>query len=87
MTDDLVKIRAYPNPFQSQVTIDYVVEKNFDRLHMELYDVLGRLVEEVQLTSSIGSVELRPNDPAEVYFVAFRVDDELSEAVKVIKGW
>lgn len=84
--DDLVKMRIYPNPFQSQVTIDYKIEKSFNTLTMLVFDVTGKLVEEVPLANSLGSVELQPNYPAGVYFVAFRLDDRLSESARVVKG-
>lgn len=84
--DNQVKIRAYPNPFGSFLNIDYVVQKDANEIQIEMYDVLGRLIEEVDLLGKIGTVSLAPDAPAGVYFVTIRLDDELSEAIRVVKG-
>ncbi|MCB0520644.1 MAG: choice-of-anchor B family protein [Lewinellaceae bacterium] len=82
---DLVKMRVYPNWFDTEFTVEYAVEKNFNQLKMMVFNTLGQLVDETSLTTSRGSVQVQVAYPSGVYFVVFRVDDRLSDAYKVLK--
>jgi choice-of-anchor B domain-containing protein len=83
--DDLVKWRIYPNPFRTKLTLDYKVMKSFNSLKLLVFNVFGQKVEERSLTAAVGSVQLQPDFPPGVYFVAFRLDDRLSGSVRVVK--
>ncbi|MBI5916849.1 MAG: choice-of-anchor B family protein [Bacteroidetes bacterium] len=85
--DDLVKMRIYPNPFDAEFTLDYKVEKNYTSLSVLVFNVLGQKIEEVKLSLPIGTVQFNLDVVPGMYFVSFRVDDELSEAVKVVQGF
>ncbi|TAK45488.1 MAG: choice-of-anchor B family protein [Saprospiraceae bacterium] len=86
--NDLVKIRAFPNPCHSFCTIDYKVEKDFDELSLIITNVQGQLITGIELQNAIGTVQLDLSQLAAApYFVAFRVDGKLSKGVKVVKGW
>lgn len=84
--DELVKLRTFPNPFLSAFTVEYKVEKSFSELRVEVFSVLGQKLLEIPLDKALGSVQIDLDNAAPgMYLVAFRLDDRLSEAVKVVK--
>ncbi len=87
LQDDLVKMRIYPNPFNDHFMVDYKVEKSYKSLSMILVNPLGQLVQEVELNSERGTLELRPDLAPGLYFVAFRLDDKLGKAYEIVKAY
>ncbi|MEK7254552.1 MAG: T9SS type A sorting domain-containing protein, partial [Bacteroidota bacterium] len=85
--DELVKMRFHPNPFRSELTIDYKVEKSYDELKLLVFNVLGQKIEEVSLESALGTVQLELDFAPGIYFVAFQLDGKLSDAASVVKGF
>ena len=83
--DELVKMRAYPNPFNAAFTIDYKIEKAYDKASLLIVNALGQKVQEVKLPSSLGRLEVTTDFAPGVYFVSLLLDDRLSEAVRVVK--
>jgi hypothetical protein len=84
--DELSRMRVYPNPSADFVTVDYKVDASYSELRLEVSNVWGQIVQRLNLTSPIGSVELNLQNLAPApYFVYLRVDGEISKATKLIK--
>jgi len=86
LRDDLVRFRAFPNPFHGPLTIDYKTEKQFGTLRLLIFNAAGQLVEEVPLSWRHGSVTAGAGLIPGTYFIAFRLDDRLSKALKVVRN-
>jgi hypothetical protein len=85
--DELVKMRVSPNPFNAVFTMDYKIEKAYDKASLLIFNALGQKVQEVNLAGSLGRLEVTTDFAPGVYFVALLLDDRLSEAVRVVKGF
>ena len=84
--DDLAKFRIYPNPSADHVTVDYKINKPFEELKLEVFNVWGQTIQELRLQEPLGSVKLLlTNEVAAPYFICFRVDGKLSKAGKLMK--
>lgn len=84
--DDLAKFRIYPNPSADDVTVDYKINKPYKELKLLVFNDLGQMIRELNLTEPLGSVKLElTNEVAAPYFISFRVDGKLSEAGKLMK--
>lgn len=86
LIDDLVKFRVFPNPFYKDLTIDYKIEKSFEKLDVLIINTLGQEVEVIQLENSHGTFGLDASLVPGTYFIIFSLDDRISEALKVVKG-
>ena len=85
LNDGFIKMQLYPNPFQSQVFIDYKIEKDFKTLKLLVFDFMGRKMDEVALSAAEGAVPFEAGYPAGVYFFSFEMDGQMSAAMKVVK--
>ena len=86
LKDDLVKMQVYPNPFGSEYWIDYKVNKSYNHLSVLVFNTLGQKVWEQPIDAPLGTAYLAPELVPGIYYVAFRLDDRLSEAVKIVKA-
>lgn len=86
LDEDAVKIRAFPNPFLSTFTIDYRIDKAYDRARLLMFNTLGQQVQQSELTGSLGRLQVVTDLAPGVYFVAILTDENLSKTVKVVKG-
>lgn len=84
--DELVKFRVYPNPFYEDLTIDYKIEKSFQKLDVLIFNALGQEVEAIQLKGTHGTFQLDASLVPGTYFMIFSLDDRISEALKLVKG-
>ncbi|MBK9017380.1 MAG: choice-of-anchor B family protein [Saprospiraceae bacterium] len=85
-SDDLAKMRIYPNPSADFLTIDYKVEVPFEELHLLVVNVWGQIIRDFAFEAPIGTVELDLiNEVAAPYFVCLRIDGKLSRAAKLMK--
>lgn len=84
--DEFLKMRAYPNPFETEIFIDYKIEKKSGDFKMLVLNVLGQEIESFDIHNSAGTVHLTPDLAQGTYFVVFRVNDEFSDALRVVKG-
>lgn len=78
------KVLAYPNPFVNDFVVDVVTE-NQELLKIKVYDILGKLVEERNISpSKIVSQKMGQKYPAGVYNVIISQEDEV-KVLRLIK--
>lgn len=87
ISDNLASMRIYPNPSANLVTVDYKIEVPFQRLSLEVANVLGQTIKELHIgTTPTGTLTLDlTNEVAAPYFIYFRVDGKISKAAKLMK--
>lgn len=87
ISDNLASMRIYPNPSANLVTVDYKIEVPFQRLSLEVANVLGQTIMELYIgTNPTGTLTLDlTNEVAAPYFIFFRVDGKISKAAKLMK--
>jgi hypothetical protein len=77
---------VYPNPFSNAFTINYNIPKENKKGVFQLYDVYGKLVYQIGLTTSVNQLQvvassLKPG----IYFASLVVDGAIIKTEKIIK--
>jgi len=74
-----LSMSAYPNPFTSQITIDFILSEE-SHANLEIYDIYGRLISTLldqRLTSGFHQVIYAPkNSKNGIYFCKLKTDKE-----------
>jgi len=75
ITKESVSLTAYPNPAISVLTIEYVIDGEFVKANIDVFDVLGQKVAFKELNSKRGAVVLSLKQlNSGVYFYSIQVD-------------
>lgn len=82
--DNLVaNMKAYPNPFAENITIDYELESN--NAILEIFNIVGQQMETKVLNDKKGLVQIGNNLNPGVYFVRIVQDGKVSTTQRIIK--
>jgi len=85
-TFSTMQMSAYPNPFTNDITIKYdLVNSISSKALIELFDVTGRVVEQLSVNQNKGVILLSPKINAGIYYVRISDGTELSKPLKVVK--
>ncbi|HSH64593.1 MAG TPA: choice-of-anchor B family protein [Bacteroidia bacterium] len=81
-----VKVNAYPNPFTNELTISYDLQnKLLAGSSIVISDVLGRKMDEIKIDQAKGTIALKPDIHAGIYFIRIVNGAESSQPVKIMK--
>jgi choice-of-anchor B domain-containing protein len=83
--DNALQIRAFPNPFQSDISIVYELETATAQNFLEVYNALGQLVIRQELGSTQGTVRIGESLENGMYFVRIQANGKLSPVRRIIK--
>jgi len=84
-TDDNVAFSAYPNPASSNLTINYSIEGDNDNARVDVYDVLGQVINSFEITDRKGQLTLNvENMNSGIYFYAIKVNEKTIRTERVI---
>lgn len=76
--------KAYPNPANNFVSIDYNLENNTGA-HLAIFNLLGSKVKEVPLNNTFGTLKINTSDFVEgIYFYSLLINNEASQTHKLI---
>lgn len=78
-------LKAFPNPFNTSLNIDYQLDKNIKNATVKVLNALGQVVETQNLQNTEGSLSLGSGLPTGVYFIKIEAEGKASVAVKVVK--
>ncbi len=76
---------AHPNPFQSELIVEYKIKNGFQKSSLLVFNVLGQKLEEFELKNSIGTVRLNADLETGLYFLTLQTDGRKMGVLKVIK--
>ncbi len=83
---DNSSINAYPNPFTNELTIAYEFgNKVLAGSAIQVTDMLGRIINQVEITQIKGSIKLQPEVNPGIYFVRIVNGNASSTPMKIIK--
>jgi choice-of-anchor B domain-containing protein len=83
---DRVSIDAYPNPFTNEITIAYeFLDKLLAGSSIQVMDMLGRTIDQLEINQVKGSIALKPEVKAGIYFVRIVNGHASSTPVKIVK--
>lgn len=78
--DDLT-VLAFPNPFDQATTLRVKDSKNYQELHVQVYNALGQLMDQVSNTTGEQEITIqRKNLPTGIYFYRLEGDGQLLHA-------
>lgn len=78
--------RLYPNPFSNNITLDYDRKsKKSSQLLVSVYDLMGNVVQQVNLENSYGVVEFGAELPQGIYFVKLSDGLNHQKTIRIIK--
>jgi len=81
-------VSVYPNPFNSQLTLNYVSSKN-EKIKIQLFDISGRKIVEQQFTATENNNNFIINGLEKlsrgVYFIQLNSSDDITIYQKIIK--
>lgn len=76
-----ITLNYYPNPFHNSIQIDYTIDKSQGKvIPLLVFNALGRLVEQQNITRDQGSLQLGQNWATGIYFVSIG-----EQTIRVIK--
>ncbi|MDR2084948.1 MAG: S8 family serine peptidase [Bacteroidales bacterium] len=75
------KLIIYPNPVDDRI---YVENKSITIKSIELYDLAGKLIKNVNVNSSYASVDVRGLNKG-IFFVKVMYDNSYTETIKIVK--
>lgn len=78
-------VKAFPNPFNSALNIDYQLDKNVKNATIKVVNALGQVVDIQNLGNTEGSVSLGFGLSKGVYFVKIEAEGKASRAVRIVK--
>lgn len=79
-----VELRVFPNPFQSQLTVDYRLADHIRDAQLQIFNVFGQLVEQRQLGSQSGQLTVNQQLASGIYFVRLTAGGEILKTEKVV---
>jgi len=82
--DRTIKMTAFPNPFDTELRIDYVLEDLNDRTILEVHNSLGQIVYQTNITDKQGTHTIQKELNAGIYFVQINTGTSISVPLKVV---
>jgi len=77
--------KAYPNPANNFVSVDYDIKETQETPHIAFYNLLGSKVKEIKLTESFGTLTINTSDFIEgIYFYSLLINNEATQTQKLI---
>jgi hypothetical protein len=79
-------VDVYPNPFGETVTVSYQLEKALSSsATLRVFDINGRLVEDVPLENTQSTVSVGNDLPGGIYFVRIVNGSEITRTKRISK--
>jgi choice-of-anchor B domain-containing protein len=88
-------IKAYPNPFNSTLNVDFQLDKYIKNAQLKIFNIMGQVlaVKKMENTVDVGNpdafgkgvVSLNENLEAGIYFIRLEADNKVSRTIRVVK--
>ena len=79
-----VQVKVYPNPFQRYTTIEVLGDRIYKNIALEVFDVTGKLVQQIQNNNAQQILLHRNAMPQGLYFYRLLVDGQLLNTGKLL---
>ncbi len=80
-----IDFEIYPNPFAENTFVELDFENQFDNAQVKAFNVLGQLVEVLNIENTTNRIEVGQNWNAGVYMITLEVDGEILQTSKLVK--
>ena len=85
ITDDW-NLKAYPNPFNTSLNVDFKADTHINNTQLKITNVLGQVLEVKKLTNTEGVISVGESLSAGIYLIQIEGDNKVSRAVRVVKN-
>ena len=85
ITDDW-NLKAYPNPFNTSLNVDFKADTHINNAQLKITNVLGQTLEVKKLSNTEGVISVGESLPAGIYLIQIEGDNKVSRAVRVVKN-
>jgi len=80
-----IDFQIYPNPFDEKTFVEVDFENQFNNAQVKAFNVLGQLVEVLNIEKTTNRIEVGQNWNAGIYMIALEVDGEILQTLKLVK--
>ena len=83
--DNSISINAYPNPSSQDFVIDYELDNYSDNSKLLIYNILGELVQSIDIADQVGSVRVGSKLEKGIYLTHITNGETISQSLKLVK--
>ena len=80
-----IDFQVYPNPFEKSTFVELDFDNVFNRAQVNVFNVLGRLVETINIENNTNKIEVGQNWNSGVYLINLKVDGKNLHTLKLVK--
>lgn len=81
-----LSLKAFPNPFDENLTIEFDKNHNFSEAQLNVYNLLGQNIKSIVLPENNNSIQLNADWNAGIYFITIEMQGQVSETLRVVKN-
>jgi choice-of-anchor B domain-containing protein len=80
-----IDFQVFPNPFEKSTFVKLDFDNVFNRAQVNVFNVLGRLVETINIENNTNKIEVGQNWNSGVYLINLKVDGKNLHTLKLVK--
>jgi len=80
-----IDFQVFPNPFEKSTFVKLDFDNVFNRAQVNVFNVLGRLVETINIENNTNKIEVEQNWNSGVYLINLKVDGKNLHTLKLVK--
>ncbi|MFK7775722.1 MAG: choice-of-anchor B family protein [Saprospiraceae bacterium] len=80
-----IEFQIYPNPFDENTVIELDFDNQFDQAQLSVFNVLGQLVQTINIEDYANKIEVGQNWNAGIYLISLEVDGKTLQSLKLVK--
>lgn len=80
-----IDFQVYPNPFEKRTFVELDFDNVFNRAQVNVFNVLGRLVETINIENNTNKIEVGQNWNSGIYLINLKVDGKNLHTLKLVK--
>ena len=80
-----IDFQVYPNPFEKSTFVKLDFDNVFNRAQVNVFNVLGRLVETINIENNTNKIDVGQNWNSGVYLINLKVDGKNLHTLKLVK--
>ncbi len=80
-----IDFQIYPNPFDEKTFVELDFDNHFDQAQVNVFNVLGQLVQSINIEDNTNKIEVGKNWNAGIYLITLDVDGKSLQTLKLVK--
>jgi hypothetical protein len=87
------KLKAYPNPFSSSISIDFQLDKDVKNVQLKVLNLLGQVLDTKSISNLTASgawqegvIQVGEKLQAGIYFIRLESENKMSQVIRIVKN-